>query len=129
MGLRTYGSAPVPSRYSQGAAEAQRQAPPAVEDRRGSLRHMTVGLDRRVDTGRFEPSPGGARRREEPAPAPTRHASSSRLRSGVLVVLGVQLVVMAVVSFVEYHRYALGVGFGTYSQAWVAIAHGHLDPV
>lgn len=89
---------------------------------------MTVGLDCRVGTGQFVPSPGDERRREHPAPAPTRPAPSIRLRTGVLVVLGAQLVVMAVVSLVEYHRYALGTGFGTYSQAWVAIAHGHLDP-
>jgi hypothetical protein len=36
---------------------------------------------------------------------------------------------MLVVSLVEYRRYALGIGFGTYAQAWTAIAHGHLDPV
>jgi len=42
--------------------------------------------------------------------------------------LGVQLVVLLVFSAVEYHRYALSVGFGTYTQAWTAIAHGHLDP-
>ena len=42
--------------------------------------------------------------------------------------LGVQLVVLLAFSTVEYHRYALSVGFGTYTQAWTAIAHGHLDP-
>jgi hypothetical protein len=44
------------------------------------------------------------------------------------VLLGLQLVAMIVFSAIEYHRYALSVGFGTYSQGWVGIAHGHLDP-
>lgn len=90
---------------------------------------MTVGLDRRVDVERFETRPGDERRRAGGSSAPSGHARPGRLRTGVLVLLAVQLAVMAVVSLVEYRRYALGVGFGTYSQAWTAIAHGHLDPV
>jgi len=42
--------------------------------------------------------------------------------------LALQLAAMLAFSTVEYHRFALSVGFGTYAQAWVAIAHGHLDP-
>ena len=45
-----------------------------------------------------------------------------------LVLLGLQLVAMLAFSTVEYHRYALTKDFGAYSQAWWAIAHGHLDP-
>jgi hypothetical protein len=45
------------------------------------------------------------------------------------ILLGGQLVGMLVFSTIEYDRYALSVGFGTYAQAWFAIAHGHLDPV
>jgi len=44
------------------------------------------------------------------------------------VLFGLQLVALLVFSSWEYQRYALSVGFGTYAQAWVAIAHGHLDP-
>lgn len=89
---------------------------------------MTVGLDRRIDVGRLESSPGDAPRPVGNAPAPTSRTGAGRRRTAVLVLLGAQFVVMAVVSLVEYHRYSLGVGFGTYSQAWAAIAHGHLDP-
>jgi uncharacterized membrane protein len=45
------------------------------------------------------------------------------------ILIGVQLVAMLVLSSWAYQRYALSVGFGTYTQAWVAIAHGHLDPM
>ena len=44
------------------------------------------------------------------------------------ILIAVQLLVVLVVSSWEYRRFALGTGFGTYAQAWVAIAHGHLDP-
>ncbi len=44
------------------------------------------------------------------------------------VLFGLQLMGLLVFSSLEYQRYALSVGFGTYAQAWVAIAHGHLDP-
>lgn len=46
----------------------------------------------------------------------------------VLGLLAAQLVLLLVISAVEYRRYGLGVGFGTYAQAWVSIAHGHLNP-
>ncbi len=76
-----------------------------------------------------------------PATRPGNTASGSDLRSaqrdarrggrveiGVLAVLVAQLAVLLVISTIEYRRYALGVGFGTYAQAWVSIAHGHLNP-
>ena len=44
------------------------------------------------------------------------------------VLFGLQLMGLLVFSSLEYQRYAVSVGFGTYAQAWVAIAHGHLDP-
>jgi len=42
--------------------------------------------------------------------------------------LGLQLVAMLVFSTVQYDRYGLTNDFANYSQAWWAIAHGHLDP-
>ena len=42
--------------------------------------------------------------------------------------LAVQLVAMLVFSTTQYSRYALTEDFANYSQAWWAIAHGHLDP-
>ena len=44
------------------------------------------------------------------------------------ILLGAQLVALVLLSALEYHRYALSVGFGTYAQAWTAIGSGHLDP-
>jgi len=49
-------------------------------------------------------------------------------RNVALVLFGLQLLAMVVFSTVEYHRYALTQDFANYSQAWWAIAHGHLDP-
>ncbi|HZU78364.1 MAG TPA: hypothetical protein VE991_00500, partial [Acidimicrobiales bacterium] len=46
----------------------------------------------------------------------------------MVVVLALQCVVLFAVSAIEYDRYALGVGFGTYAQAWHAIAHGTFAP-
>jgi hypothetical protein len=40
----------------------------------------------------------------------------------------VQLVGMIVFTTVQYSRFDLTIDFANYSQAWVAIAHGHLDP-
>jgi hypothetical protein len=42
--------------------------------------------------------------------------------------LGLQLVAMVTFSTLQYSRFALTRDFATYSQAWWAIAHGHLDP-
>ena len=42
--------------------------------------------------------------------------------------LGAQLVAMLAFSTTQYSRYALTEDFANYSQAWWAIAHGHLDP-
>jgi uncharacterized membrane protein len=42
--------------------------------------------------------------------------------------LGLQLLAMLAFSTVQYSRYALTADFANYSQAWWAIAHGHLDP-
>jgi uncharacterized membrane protein len=42
--------------------------------------------------------------------------------------LGAQLVAILAFSTVQYSRFALTRDFATYSQAWWAIAHGHLDP-
>jgi uncharacterized membrane protein len=57
-----------------------------------------------------------------------RGAGLSAARRVGFGLLGVQLSVMLAFSTVEYGRYALGVGFGTYAQAWAKIARGHLDP-
>jgi hypothetical protein len=57
------------------------------------------------------------------------HPRSTQGGHGVaLGLLAAQLALLLVVSAIEYRRYALGVGFGTYAQAWVSIAHGHLNP-
>jgi hypothetical protein len=45
-----------------------------------------------------------------------------------LCLLGVQLAGMLVFSTVQYQRFNLTFDFATYSQAWVAIAHGHMSP-
>lgn len=44
------------------------------------------------------------------------------------VLLGAQLVAMVVFSTTQYSRYTLTEDFANFSQAWWAIAHGHLDP-
>jgi hypothetical protein len=44
------------------------------------------------------------------------------------VALFLQLVGMIVFTTVQYDRFALTIDFANYSQAWSAIAHGHLDP-
>ena len=61
--------------------------------------------------------------------------ASGRSGSGSLVVkrvgwalLGLQLVGMLAFSTVQYSRFALTKDFATFSQAWWAIAGGHLDP-
>lgn len=62
-------------------------------------------------TGRFQmPEPWGA------------------VRTAGLVLLSLQLLAMVVFSTIQYRRFALSNDFGTYSQAWWAIAHGHLSP-
>ena len=42
--------------------------------------------------------------------------------------LFLQLVGMIVFTTVQYNRFDLTIDFANYSQAWSAIAHGHLDP-
>jgi uncharacterized membrane protein len=58
------------------------------------------------------------------------HVSRSlgRARTVGLVLLGLQLIAMLAFSTVQYRRFALSNDFGTYSQAWWSIAHGHLSP-
>lgn len=50
------------------------------------------------------------------------------IKNVALGLLAAQLLLLLVVSTIEYRRYSLGVGFATYAQAWVSIAHGHLNP-
>lgn len=45
-----------------------------------------------------------------------------------LVLFGVQLIGLLVFSTIEYQSFALGRAFVTHAQAWLAIAHGSLDP-
>ncbi|HZU78363.1 MAG TPA: DUF2079 domain-containing protein [Acidimicrobiales bacterium] len=45
-----------------------------------------------------------------------------------LSAIAVQLGALVAFSTLQYHRYALTRDFGAYSQAWWAIAHGHLNP-
>jgi uncharacterized membrane protein len=47
----------------------------------------------------------------------------------VAVVLGVQLLALLAYSTYLYHRFDLTDDFGTYTQAWWLIGHGHLNPV
>ncbi len=47
----------------------------------------------------------------------------------VVVVLGMQLLGLLAYSTFLYHRFDLTDDFGTYSQAWWLIGHGHLNPV
>lgn len=54
--------------------------------------------------------------------------ATGSVRNVAVGLLTAQFVLLLVVSTIEYRRYALGVGFGTYAQAWVSIAHGHLNP-
>jgi uncharacterized membrane protein len=65
-------------------------------------------------------------------PAGPDHSDYDRhlllIRRVGFALFAVQLMVLVAFSTVEYHRYALSVGFGTYTQAWTAIAHGHLNP-
>jgi len=42
--------------------------------------------------------------------------------------LGLQLIGMLILSTLQYNRFNLSNDFADYSQAWTAIAHGHLDP-
>jgi hypothetical protein len=56
------------------------------------------------------------------------HDPLRRVRHVGWLLLGLQLAAMLAFSTLEYHRYGLSVGFGTYTQAWTGIAHGHLDP-
>ncbi len=49
-------------------------------------------------------------------------------RSVGWALLGAQLLGMLVFSTVQYKRFTLTGDFANYSQAWWAIAHGHLDP-
>lgn len=51
-----------------------------------------------------------------------------RLRRLGWLVLGLQLAGMLAFNTVQYSRFALTKDFAGYSQAWWAIAHGHLDP-
>ena len=51
------------------------------------------------------------------------------LRVTVAVVLGVQLAGLLAYSTFLFHRFDLTDDFGTYSQAWWLIGHGHLNPV
>jgi len=77
---------------------------------------------------------GGAARDDPPgAPGPRRPPESVAGRprwvwAVALALLGMQLLGMLAFSTVQYHRYALTQDFATYSQAWWAIGHGHLDP-
>ena len=52
----------------------------------------------------------------------------ARLRLVGAVALGLQLVVLLVVSTIQYRRFALGQDFAGYTQAWWKIANLHLDP-
>jgi uncharacterized membrane protein len=64
-----------------------------------------------------------------PASRPSPHKRPfSRLRVAAAVALGLQLVVLLVVSTMQYRRFALGQDFAGYTQAWWKIAHLHLDP-
>ena len=45
-----------------------------------------------------------------------------------LCLLGLQLIGMFVLSILQYNRFNLTNDFADYSQAWTAIAHGHLNP-
>jgi hypothetical protein len=84
---------------------------------------MTTGL--KSETGR--------RSRWRTTQVPTiRSVLSSSSRPVVLVglgLLGLQFLVILVVSVVDYQRLNLGSDFSVYSQAWTLIGRGHLDPV
>ena len=45
-----------------------------------------------------------------------------------LCLLGVQLVGMLVFTTIQYQRFNLTNDFAGYTQAWTAIAHGHMSP-
>lgn len=51
-----------------------------------------------------------------------------RMWQATLCLLGAQLVGMLIFTTAQYHRFNLTMDFAAYSQAWAAIAHGHLDP-
>ena len=55
-------------------------------------------------------------------------ALSQRVRRLALAALGLQLAGLFVFSAIEYRTFALGRDFALHAQAWLAIAHGHLDP-
>jgi hypothetical protein len=44
------------------------------------------------------------------------------------ILLGAQLIGLLVFSTIEYQSFALGRDFAAHAQAWLAIAHGNLDP-
>jgi hypothetical protein len=93
---------------------------------------MTTGIASPLTSAPIvDPGCAGPARAPSPGGFQARSFSEwlTSFRFLVIAVLAAQLATMLVVSLVEYRRYALGVGFGTYAQAWSAIAHGHLDPV
>jgi hypothetical protein len=74
----------------------------------------------------------GARTADATADGDSRETAPEPLDPWVRVtgwcLLGVQLAAMVAFSTVQYRRYALTNDFANESQAWWAMAHGHLDP-
>jgi Predicted membrane protein (DUF2079) len=81
---------------------------------------VTLTASRHLDTGDLAAF-------ERVGPAPVEHQLQLvwRLSKAALFL---QLVGMIVFTTVQYSRFALTIDFANYSQAWAAIAHGHLDP-
>ena len=66
----------------------------------------------------------------EPKPTPLRTSLSpvERVWRASLGLLVLQLASMLIFTTLQYDRYNLTTDFAAYSQAWTAIAHGHINP-
>jgi hypothetical protein len=63
-----------------------------------------------------------------PAAGTNRPLVHFRARRFGDALLALQLLGLLVLSTIEYQSFALGRDFAVHAQAWLAIAHGHLDP-
>lgn len=79
-----------------------------------------------AEPGTRRPPPPDSRS-SSPAPG-LRVGAATWTRRSIFILFGAQLVGLLVFSTVEYQSFALGRDFAAHAQAWLAIAHGHLNP-